>query len=132
MGEVEKLEGETCPICLKKTLTLMDQETEVPYFGKVFVFSMNCSDCKYNKADVEAADKHDPCKYTFEVTEEEDMKIRIVKSSEATVKIPHIMTISPGPASSGYVTNIEGILERVKSAIENTRDSEEDPAAKES
>jgi len=130
MGEVEKLEGEICPICLKKTLTLMDQETEVPYFGKVFVFSMNCSDCKYNKADVETADKHDPCKYTFEVTEEEDMKIRIVKSSEATVKIPHIMTISPGPASSGYVTNIEGVLERVKSAIETTRDSEEDPAAK--
>jgi len=104
------LEGEVCPICHQKTLTLMDKETEVPYFGKLFLFSMSCTNCKYHKADIEAAEQKEPCKYTFEVTTEEDMKVRVVKSSEATVKIPHIATISPGPASDGYVTNIEGLL----------------------
>ena len=108
----------------------MEDDTEVPYFGKLFVFSMTCSSCKYHKADVEAAEKHDPAKFTVEIDSEDDMNIRIIKSSEATVKIPHVITITPGPASIGFVSNIQGLLERVKKAIETARDGEEDPAAK--
>ena len=105
--KAEEISGQPCPMCRQKTLSLMDVEREVPYFGKVFLFSMTCSNCKYHKADVEAAEKKEPCKYTFEISNEKDMKIRVVKSSEATVKIPHITTITPGPASQGFVTNIE-------------------------
>jgi zinc finger protein len=36
------------------------------------------------------------------------------------------MTIDPGPASNGYVTNVEGILNRVKVMLEKTRDTEDD------
>lgn len=127
---IEKIDGEVCPICRKKTLTLMEEDTEVPYFGKVFVFSMTCLNCKYHKADLEAAEKHDPVKYTLEVSAEDDMNIRVVKSSEATIKIPHVMTIAPGPASIGFISNIQGVLERVKSAIETMRDGEEDNTVK--
>ncbi|MEK6869363.1 MAG: ZPR1 zinc finger domain-containing protein, partial [Nanoarchaeota archaeon] len=115
-----------CPLCHQKTLALMERETEVPYFGKVFLFSMTCSNCKYHKSDVESVEQKEPCKYTFEISSEEDMKVRVVKSSEATVKIPHISTITPGPASQGFVTNIEGILNRVKYQIETLRDTAED------
>lgn len=124
--EMDVMEGEICPICHEKTLTLTEAEKEVPYFGKVSLFSMDCSNCKYHKADVEALEKHEPCKYTFEITSEQDMKVRVVKSSEATIKIPHITTITPGPASSGYVTNIEGILSRVKKQVEIARDTAEE------
>jgi len=68
-------------------------------------------------------------KYTFEVQSEEDMKVRVVKSSEAVVKIPRVVTISPGPASNGYVTNIEGILRRVMHHIESSANDEEEPDA---
>ena len=124
----EIMTGQPCPMCMQKTLTLMEAEREVPYFGKVYLFSMSCSnkECNYHKADVECTEQHEPSKYTFEITKEEDMKIRVVKSSEATVKIPHITTITPGPASNGYVTNIEGILNRVKKQIEVMRDTSED------
>jgi len=124
--EMDVMEGETCPICQQKTLTLSDAEKEIPYFGKVYLYSMDCSNCNYHKADVESVEQHEPAKYTFEVTKEEDMKVRVVKSSEATIKIPHITTITPGPASSGYVTNIEGILSRVKKQVEVARDTAED------
>jgi len=124
------IEGETCPVCLKKTLTLMEEELEVPYFGRVFVFGMDCKSCDYHKGDIEIAEKRKPIKETIEISSEEDMKIRIVKSSEGTVKIPHIMTMSPGPASEGFVTNVEGLLNRVKEVIEKTRDAEEDDALK--
>ncbi|MBR9692052.1 ZPR1 zinc finger domain-containing protein [Candidatus Woesearchaeota archaeon] len=127
---MEKLENQPCPMCMKKTLTLIEDEREVPYFGKVYVFSMSCSNCKYHKADIEAAEQREPCKYTIDISSDEDMKVRIVKSSGATVKIPHVVTIEPGPAASGYVTNVEGILNRVKHRIEAARDNEEDADAK--
>lgn len=124
--KIEKLEGQRCPTCLKNTLTLMEQEEEIPFFGKVFIFSMRCSNCDYNKADLESNEKKDPCKYVFEINGEDDLKVRIVKSSEATVKLPRIMTITPGPASNGYVTNIEGVLNRAKDVLERTKESADD------
>jgi zinc finger protein len=124
--KTDNLDGQTCPICMKDTLTLTEQEIEVPYFGKLFIFSMICSNCGYKKSDVEAEQQKDPVKWSIDIDSDKDMSIRIVKSSEATVKIQRITTIEPGPASEGYVTNVEGLLERVKEQVENIRDSEED------
>ena len=134
MKEENELEGnfehQPCPLCHEKSLILTEREIEVPYFGKVYLFSMTCNNCKYHKADVEAIDKKEPVKYEFEISSEEDMKVRVVKSSEAVVKLPHIATITPGPASQGYVTNIEGILNRVKYQIESAKEMEEDDVDK--
>ena len=127
---MEKLDKQVCPMCHKETLTLMEDEKEVPYFGKIYVFSMTCSNCKYHKADVEGSEDKEPCKFTLEISSEDDMKIRVVKSSQATIKIPHFTTVTPGPASNGFVTNVEGILNRIKHSIETARDTEDDPAAK--
>ncbi len=126
------LGGQPCPVCGKNTLTLMEKEMDVPYFGNMFIFNMNCSneECNYYKTDIEAIEKQEPTRWTLEVSTEEDMKIRIVKSSEATVKIPHVTTITPGPASNGYITNVEGILNRIKHEIETARDGEEDEEIK--
>ena len=126
----EGTEHQPCPLCHEKTLILTERETEVPYFGKVYLFSMTCTSCKYHKADIEATEQKEPVKYEFEISSEEDMKVRVVKSSEATVKLPHIAAITPGPASQGYVTNIEGILNRVKYQIESAKETEEDDEGK--
>lgn len=126
MPEMTQLTGQDCPICHTKNLALTEAEKEVPYFGKVFLFSMTCSNCKYHKADIESAETREPCRYTLEISGENDMTIRVVKSSTATVKIPHITTITPGPASNGYVTNVEGILNRIKHEIEVLRDTAEE------
>ncbi|MCK4522163.1 MAG: ZPR1 zinc finger domain-containing protein [Nanoarchaeota archaeon] len=128
--EPNTMRGQLCPMCHKKTLTLIEEEMEVPYFGKLSLFSMTCASCKYHKADIESLEKKDPCKYSIEISSENDMKIRIVKSSQATVKIPHITTIDPGIVSNGYITNVEGLLNRVKQQIEQIRDSEEDDSLK--
>jgi len=126
---MEKLEKQPCPMCGKNTLTLIEAEDNIAYFGKVYLFSMDCSNCKYKKADIEAAEQKEPCKYTLEVNSEKDMSIKIVKSSNATVKIPHVITITSGPASQGYITNVEGLLNKVKSAIQSAMDAEEDKNA---
>ena len=127
---MEKLEKQVCPFCNTKNLTLSEDAREIPYFGNVFIFSMSCSNCKYSKSDIEAEEQKSPCKFTLEITSEEDMKIRIVKSSAATIKIPRITTITPGPASDGFVSNVEGIFQRVKEQVEHARNDAEDDSEK--
>ena len=128
-GKVDEVGGEVCPVCQKKTLMLMEREDEIPYFGKCFIFAMNCSSCKFHKADIEGAEQREPVKVSIEVSGEKDAAIRVVKSSQAVVKIPRIMTIEPGVAGNGYVTNIEGLLNRVKNILESAKAEAEDPAA---
>lgn len=124
--EPSVIEGQDCPICKAKTLSLTEIEKDIPFFGPCFIFSMSCSSCKYHKADVEAAEQRDPCKITFEISSENDMNVRVVKSSEATIKIPHLMSIESGPSSNGYVTNIEGVLNRMKRTLESSYEAEEE------
>jgi len=126
----DTLKEQECPICHQKTLELTEAEAEIPYFGKCYLFSMSCSGCNFHKADVESAEEREPCKYTLEISSEEDMKIRVVKSSQATIKIPHVASVEPGPASNGYVTNVEGILERIKNETQTASDGEEDEEVK--
>ena len=125
-----EITGQECPFCREKKVTLREEEVEIPYFGRLYIFSMECAACGSRKADVEPVEKKEPCKYTLEVDSDEDMNIKIVKSGAATLKIPHVITIEPGPASEGYVTNVEGLLERVKKIIESAAESEEDEATK--
>lgn len=128
---MDKLENQPCPMCKTKNLTLTEEEKEIPYFGKCYLFSMTCSNCKYHISDVEAEEKKDPSRYILEINSEKDMQIRIVKSSTATIKIPQLrMEVTPGPASIGYISNIEGVLERFKKIIEDQKDLSEDDAEK--
>ncbi len=123
------LEGQPCPMCKESQLTLSEREDDIPYFGQVYIFSMSCSACKFHKADVESVEDKEPCRYSVEVGSEDDMKIRVVRSSQATVKIPHVVTIEPGTASNGYITNVEGIINRVKSQLQTVREDDEDEEA---
>lgn len=126
MPKPETLPEQPCPICKENKLTLTEEDIEVPYFGKMSVFSMTCSNCKFHKANVDALEKQEPCKWTVEVSSQDDLKIRVIKSSEAIVKIPYITEITPGPASNGYITNVEGILKRIKHQVEVAKDAAED------
>lgn len=130
MRDIKEIKGEVCPICHKKTLILREQDIEVPFFGKLCVFSMTCTSCKYHQADVESEEKKEPVRYTIEINTPEDLKIRVIKSSKAKIKIPHVIEVKPGPVSQGYITNIEGILKRIKHSIEIARDAEEDKETK--
>lgn len=128
---IEVIEGEVCPFCHKKTLTLRQAEREVPYFGNLLIYSMDCEneECNYHKADVESEEQKPPVKLSLEISSEEDMKIRVIKSSNATIKIPHVGSVEPGEASNGYITNVEGVLNRIKKQVEllrDTADEEED------
>lgn len=128
---MEKIDNEKCPLCLKNTLTLIEDEQDVPYFGKVFIFSMSCPECGYRQSDVECAEVKEGSRYEFTVENKNDLNVRVVKSGSAVVKIPGLkISIEPGIACEGYVSNIEGVLDRVKRVLESERDSTEDADAR--
>lgn len=127
---VETLGGQLCPMCGTNNLTLYQSESEVPFFGKLLVFGMRCEKCKYAKSDVEALEKKEPCKYTFEVNGKDDLNVRIVRSSEGLIKIPHVGSLEPGVDAEGFVSNVEGLIMKFKKQIEYLRDSADDDADK--
>jgi len=76
---------------------------------------------------VEAAEQKEPCKIEITIDNKKDLNIRIVKSSSASVKIPQLkMSLDSGPDSDGYVSNIEGLLDRFKKILESERDTAEE------
>lgn len=105
----------------------MEDAQEIPYFGKVYLFSMKCSGCIFSKSDVEAEQQKEPCKITFTIENEKDLNVRVVKSSEGSINIPQLkMSVESGPNSEGYVSNIEGVLRRFEKIIESQKDNVED------
>jgi zinc finger protein len=124
-NDMDVLEGQPCPMCHQRTLTLREMRREIPYFGPCYIFSMDCSSCNYHMADVETENSGKPVKNTLEIESENDLNIRVIKSSQAKIKIPRLIEITPGPISNGYVTNVEGILNRIKKVIESQKDDDD-------
>lgn len=125
------MKNQTCPICFKKTLTLSEKEMDIPYFGRLYLFGMDCNSCDFKKHDLEFENPQNPSKITFTSEGKKDLDTRLVKSSSATLKIPTFrMTINPGPDAEGYVSNIEGLLNRIEEVIKKEKENAEEPETK--
>ena len=126
-GEIQEIRLGDCPICGGKgTLKALQYVHEIPYFGKVMESTIICERCGYRNADVMILEDRPPKLYTMKVEEEKDLFTRVVRSKSGTIELDEIgVKIEPGPASEGFVTNIEGILERVRETLLMTRDFKE-------
>ena len=125
---MDEVKGQICPICGKKELTLLEEEMDIPYFGLTFLFSMNCSSCGFSKADVESDEKKNPVKITFNIENVKDLNARVIKSSNALVKISQLkMSMEAGENSEGFISNVEGLLGKFEKVLEGQRDTTDDP-----
>ena len=108
-----------CPICGGKgTLKAIQYVHEIPYFGKVMESTIYCEKCGYRNADVMILEDRPPKLYTVKVENEKDLFTRVVRSKSGTIELDEIgVKVEPGPAAEGFVTNVEGLLERVKEAL---------------
>ena len=91
---------------------------------------MECQNCDYQMSDLEAEEQRKPLRISYEVRSEKDLAARLIKSSSATVKIPRMVEIKPGPDSQGYITNIEGLLKRVKTILDELSQDDDKETAK--
>ncbi len=124
---MDQLKNQPCPICHKNKLILTEQDYDIPHFGKCYLMGMLCEECGYRFSDVESEETKEPSRYTFEIKNKKDLNTRVVKSGQASVKVSALkMSVEPGPSSEGYISNIEGVLEKFKKIIEGERDSTDD------
>ncbi|WP_407374142.1 ZPR1 zinc finger domain-containing protein [Methanobrevibacter sp.] len=118
-----------CPACSVegKAKSIM-KELNIPHFGQVLETSIQCPVCGFKHSDIIALEQRDPAKYVLEINKN-TLTVRVVRSQSATVSIPEVgIKVEPGPKSEGYVTNVEGILNRFEDAVKkalNLFDDEE-------
>jgi len=107
-----------CPACgIEGKAKSIMKELEIPHFGKVLETSIQCPECGFKHNDIIALEQNDPAKYILEINKN-TLTVRVVRSQSATVSIPEVgIKVEPGPKSEGYVTNVEGMLNRFEDAV---------------
>ena len=107
-----------CPSCDTESMLASQTEYEVEHFGSVLLSVLTCQKCGYRHTDIITLREREPIHLTAKISSVEDLKMRVIKSGTATVSIPEFKaTITPGPYSEGYISNVEGILERIEDAL---------------
>lgn len=114
----ENIECDYCPSCNKKSLRVTNIVISIPYFGEVLDFTIFCDSCGYKRSDIMPIEIKEPTRYSFHIESACDISTRIIKSSTCTIRIPDFgITIEPGPLSEGYISNIEGLFQRISNVI---------------
>jgi len=99
---------------------MLNSQTEynVESFGSVLLNVSICGRCGYKHTDVINLTSREPVSIAARITSPDDLTLRVIKSGTATVSIPEFgATITPGPYSDGYISNVEGILQRIEDAL---------------
>jgi len=108
----------TCPVCGKEGLEIREVPYEVPGFGTTLFIVMRCSYCGFIHRDILCLDFGEPTRYEFRIEGPEDLKVRVIRSSSATIRIPELgVVVEPGPMAEGFISNVEGVLDRVERVV---------------
>ena len=113
----------SCPMCQKEgQLAMMAHVDEIPYFGEHTQVTVLCHACGWRQTDFIPAEGRKPGGWNFEITSQKDLNARVIRSSSCTVSIPELdLEVNPGGNATGYVTNMEGLLNRFIKIIEMVR-----------
>ncbi len=106
-----------CPDCGKEITFIYDTEN-IPYFSEILLISGACESCGFRIVDTMVLNEREPSAWEFAVNSVEDLNARVVRSTTGEIDIPEFgLNIRPGPACSGFVSNVEGVLERAEEAV---------------
>lgn len=103
-----------CPICASQGhLKMISHVDEIPYFGEHTQVTLMCEKCGWRQTDFIPAEGRKPGAWSILIQGEEVLRARVVRSSSCTIRIQELdLEVSPGAGSSGYVSNVEGVLNR--------------------
>ena len=114
---------QSCPICgNENSLKMIAHSSEIPYFGEHTQITMSCNSCGWRVTDFIPAEGKKAGSWTLIVSSTEHISARVVRSSSCTVRIAELgLEVTPGSSSTGYISNVEGVLDRFASAIGTIR-----------
>ncbi len=121
------VEGAVCPACGKKTLRTVIVEKDLPHFGRAVIVTSRCSSCGYTHTDVMELEDRGHKVFRLYVDDPKKLNALVVRSASSTVRIPEMdLELHPGPFSNGFITTVEGILDRFESAARKVVPETED------
>ncbi len=108
-----------CPLCHSEDgLTMLTLSTEIPYFGEHTQITLICDSCGWKHTDFIPSEGLKPGAWTLALDSEENLAARVVRSSSCTIRITGLdLEVSPGSSSSGFISNVEGVIKRFEDAI---------------
>ena len=114
---------QSCPICgVENSLKMLAHTSEIPYFGEHTQITMSCDSCGWRVTDFIPAEGRKAGSWKLVVSSAEHVNTRVVRSSSCTVRIDELgLEVTPGSSSTGYISNVEGVLDRFSSAIGTIR-----------
>ena len=107
----------------------------VPFFNELAMFHLECPECGFRHSDVFSAEQRKPSRFTMHVDDVSLLNVRVVRSGSCTYRFPEWgIDVEPGPTAESFITNVEGILYRVRLVVETAgnfadSDSEKQRAA---
>lgn len=112
-----------CPICSEEgKLRMVANVDEIPYFGEHTQVTVLCHGCGWRQTDFIPAEGKKAGASSLVVNDSDKLRSRVVRSSSCTVRIPELdLEVIPGTNSTGYVSNIEGVLNRFVDIINMVR-----------
>jgi zinc finger protein len=108
-----------CPVC-QTEINYLYQTDEIPYFSEILIISALCPSCGYRLADTQVLRNAEPSRWELGIETPEDMMVRVIRSMNGTISIPELgIRIDPGPACEGFVSNVEGVLNRIEKVLDS-------------
>ncbi len=108
-----------CPSCGAE-IEYCYQTEDIPYFYGILIISASCRACGYRLADIQLLKNAEPSRWEVSVDSPDDLNIRVVRSMNGIITIPELgVRVDPGPACEGFVSNVEGVLNRVEKVIDS-------------
>ena len=120
MENAQNVQRLDCPVCGSKgSFVITTHQIDIPYFGPVLETTMICEKCNFRRSDVFPLEVREPKRYKLKIKSERDLNKRVVRSSSAYIQIPELgVEIKPGPLAEGFVSNVEGVLNRVDNILQ--------------
>ncbi len=108
-----------CPACGRE-LRINTLLYDTPFFGKVLLTTIVC-DCGFKHSDAIVSEIKEPTRFTVKINKE-TLYDKVIRSTSGTIRVPEIgVEIEPGPASQAFITNLEGVLMKIRDIVEMAR-----------
>jgi len=110
----------SCVICgYDGGLTMLAHTEEIAYFGEHTQVTLTCPSCGWRQTDFIPAEAREGACQSYRIDSTDDLQIRVIRGSACTVRLKELdLEARPGSHSTGYVSNIEGVLNRFQEIID--------------
>jgi len=114
-----------CPAC-KNEMVIEEYIHNIPIIGRIILSSGECKSCGFIYRDTRMADSRGSQILKYRVESGEDLNTIVVRSASASIEIPELkVKVNPGAASQGFITTVEGVLQRIVEVMEFLKEDED-------